>query len=81
MENENKGVTCTLCGKLPGFVSESLEADQVYFALECDCPKRTSFMRSKTFVQAEWESSTHKLSKEAAKKVEGPCPSDKDFKT
>lgn len=80
MENK-KQVKCIICGTAPGFISESLEADMVYSALECDCPKRTSFMRSLSSVVSEWESSTYKLSIEEAKKVEGLRPSHKDFLT
>ncbi|HCB52041.1 TPA: hypothetical protein DEP21_05785 [Patescibacteria group bacterium] len=80
-KKEDKRIKCIHCNEYPGFISESLDGDLVFNALECECPKRTTFMRSKTFVAAEWESSTYKLTKEEAKKVEGLRPSDKGFQT
>lgn len=77
----DKQVKCVHCGKVPGFISSSLDGDLVFSALECECPKRTSFMRSKTFVVAEWETSTYKLTKEEAEKVQGLSPTDKGFTT
>ena len=77
---EEEGARCTTCGAYPGFVNQSKD-EKVFFALECDCPKRTSFMRNQIDVAEEWKTSTFKLSEEDAKKVEGLCPSDKNFKT
>lgn len=75
-----EGKKCNFCGELPGFISSTHSNDSVYWALECSC-KRTSFQRSKSCVEGEWESSTYKLTVEEAKKVEGLTPTDKNFTT
>ena len=77
---EEKRVKCLHCGAYPELVTECLDGDMVYKALECDCPKRTSFMRGYSCV-GEWESSTYKLTKDEAEKVQGVHPSHIDFRT